>query len=189
MKTFLQILILGIFFQSSVTQAKDLKAIRTLKNMVNMKGGSQKFKTKPIAPLCENFTGRWQGTCVSAEEAEESTLNIVQEDCENLQLDGFGVNINGSVTFSSSPSPDAEGIPSTVIFATQWNDAQTQLYTQTTYSIFNGVGSGVTGSLIWISGEQLRMKDQFVSPVYMIDGSGPWTSSLYDCTYTRVSAR
>jgi len=134
---------------------------------------------------CANFTGHWVGTCTDNEgEVEERELKISQEGCYNMDFEGFGMPIGGTLSMALSPHPyseDAFGYSASI--ASQWNDSQTRLHQLFSGTILNGFGF-ISTSEMWLQGDQLRRRD-IENKVLMIDNSTPVTFDQEDCTYTK----
>lgn len=172
---------------STVSMAKDLKSVAAFKEAVK----NQDFaapKKRILAPQCSHFSGSWQGFCVDEHgKSEADSVRIVQENCSSIEIDGIPHPIEGSILLQNNPSPDANDLSYTGIIAHSWNDAQTKLYRLTTVALFNGAMASADKSSMWLSGDELRIKNDRSTDVLYIGSADPdWKTILNDCTYQKV---
>lgn len=141
---------------------------------------------KTFSPQCTNFTGNWHGTCVDQHgHNEESKLTIKQDDCISMSLDNFDYNLNGSVSIASNPNPEANALTFSGTLAYAWNDSQTKLRRLTTVTLGNGVAAAIANTSLWLSGDQLRVKDELSTPLMDINGVSNLEMVVEDCSYTK----
>lgn len=186
MKAFNVSLAVLVLSFASTSFAKDSRHVAKIRSALKNRSMTMSA-VRPIAPQCADFSGKWQGVCTEADgTTDEATLNITQEDCSSIYLDGINVDINGGVTVASSPAPDSEfPIPVSVSVGMSWNDSQTRLQQLTNLNIGYSMG-GVIKSSMWLAGDQLRVKDDKATALLSIDGTSDWNLVLTDCTYDRV---
>ena len=175
----------------SLASAQTPRTMRNLERAVS--NLSRQTSPHKLAPLCADFSGTWQGSCLDDDGmTEDAKVTISQEGRGSVTMDGYQLDIGGMNSMQKVPqggNPDA--LPLSMTMSYSWNDAQTRLLgmVSMTFSITNGSFAGAGKNSMWLAGDQLRIKDEEGTPLITNSGLPELHLVKQDCTYSRVPAR
>ena len=96
---------------------------------------------KPATAQCPDFSGSWQGTCVSNGQESKANVVIKQNGCNSIQTDSLDIAVDGLNNYVTSSNVNGKAVSTAFSVSSSWSDDHASLETH-----YSGMAKALDGS-------------------------------------------